>query len=146
MASDGKAPGPPVYTRRHWGREIGGWLLMPLTMLMSKSNPRRPMLSMTRVILAVFVTMFARNFPTEWNWQAVAALAVLTFALILETLFALVPVKEMLLAAAAYFGSKFGQTTKVEETKTEVVKTEVTTPVPVPPDNPAEEPDGGPGK
>ena len=126
------------FTRRHWGRELSGWVLLPFSMFLSK-NISRPTLSMQRVILGVFVFMFALRFPVDWNWEAVAAMAVLTFALILETLFAAVPMREMLTALLAYFGGKAAKhvkTLKIEETEE--------SDLPIPPDNPPEEPDARP--
>lgn len=111
------------FTRRHWGREALDLVLFPITMLMSKTGPRdKRQLSMQRVILAVFVVQFFRHFPTTWTMPAVAALAVLTFALIVETLFAAVPVKEGLAALVAIFGgavAKRTRTTTYEETEVE---------------------------
>lgn len=108
----------PTFTRRHWGREALDAALFPVTMLQSKGTRSRR-LSMLRVILAAFVIQFVRHFPTDWDMPAVAALAVLTFALIVETLFAAVPVREGLAALVAIFGgavAKRTRTVSIEET------------------------------
>lgn len=110
----------PRFTRRNWGRELTDVAFFPVSMLTSKGRGRaRRELSMQRVILATFVVAFARHWPPTWNPAAVAALAVLTFALIVETLFAAVPVREGLAALVAIFGAAVAKRTRtltVEET------------------------------
>lgn len=127
----------PQFTRRHWGREVITFVGLPFTMFTSKGSGRTR-LSMQRCILAVFVTMFAVRFPTEWNWEAVAAMAVLTFALILDALFAQVPMREALAALLAYFGGKVAKHARVvtiqEETEVELAESAP----PFPPDHPTE--------
>lgn len=114
----------PRFTRRHWARELLGLVGSPLTMFMSKSRSlRRPIWSMERVILGVFVFRFAQTFPTQWSWEAVAALAILTFALVVEALFAMVPAREGLAALTTVFqgivARKLDQTTTTTATTTE---------------------------
>lgn len=108
----------PRFTRRHWGRELLDFVLWPTSMFMSKHKRGRE-LSMQRVILGAFVFQFFHRFPTDWDMPAVAAMAVLTFALIVETLFAAVPVREGLAALVSIFGAAVGKRTRtvaVEET------------------------------
>lgn len=102
------------FTRRHWGRELASLAAFPVSMLTSKGRgPRaRRELSMQRVILLTFVVAFARHWPPTWNPAAVTALAVLTFALIIETLFAAVPVREGLAALVSIFGSAVAKRTR----------------------------------
>lgn len=140
----------PQFTRRHWGREVTTYLGLPFSMFLSKGSGRTR-LSMQRCILAVFVTMFAIRFPVDWNWEAVAAMAVLTFALILDALFAQVPMREALAALLAYFGGKVAKHARVvtieEETEIPTIEpptmppaTPPAAPPNAPPDNPTEEP------
>lgn len=102
--------------KRNWRREVGSLLVWPISMLQSKHRDRGlAPLSMQRVILAYFVIKFGENWPTEWNLFAWASLATLTFALIVETLFAGVPFREGLQALTAIFGSVVANRVRKEE-------------------------------
>ena len=97
------------FTRRNWGREVAGVVAYLLSTLESKyenGKRRRGKLSAQRVILMTFVVQFARHWPSEWSsvWP-VAAMGVLTFALVVERLFSDVPVREGLAALAAIAGA-----------------------------------------
>lgn len=91
--------------------------------MFTSKHKRGRELSMQRVILGAFVFQFFHHFPTDWDMPAVAAMAVLTFALIVETLFAAVPVREGLAALVAIFGGAAAKRTRTvtleEETTTE---------------------------
>lgn len=109
-----------LVTRRHWAREVGTALLWPISFLQSKHKGRGlAPLSMQRLILGVSVWLVCTTPLASWTWPAVGALALVNFALIIETLFMNVPVREGLQALTALFGAavaKRTRTVSIEET------------------------------
>lgn len=96
-------------TQRSRTREVIDALALPLSVFMSGSRKRK--LSGLRVILGLCTYAFLVNFPAFSGRDAVWALAILVFALIVDTLFAAVPAREMLTALLAYFGGKVAERT-----------------------------------
>lgn len=129
----------PVFTRRHWGREVIDAVLWPLSMLTSKHKGRgRRDLSAERVLLVMMAVLVWRvldgggHFTTPDVW----VVGLIVFALIVETLFMNVPVREGLAALTAIFGAQVAK-----RTRTVSIEEEVETPTP--PDHPEpEEPSG----
>lgn len=114
-------------TKRSRAREVTDALALPITMFTSKHKQGYE-LSGLRVILGIFVGLFAQAFPRpgEWGMWQWAAMATLTFALIVDTLFANVPVREGLAALVAIFGGAVAKRVR----KTTVEQTETETPAP----------------
>lgn len=92
-------------------RTVGDGLFWPVSMLAAK-HTRSKRLSQLRVIVMLFAVRYAQHWPSEWTTPAVAALAVITFALAVDTLFAKVPASEAMTALAAFFGSVVGRAAK----------------------------------
>lgn len=115
-------------------REIVDALAWPITMFTSKEK-RGLELSMLRVLVGVveYFVVTKLDWTGEWNSWKVAALLGPPSLLILEPLFAMIPIRELSLAAAAYLGSQIAK--RVTKTSTSV---ETETPVISPPDHPPE--------
>lgn len=107
-------------SRRSWAREVADAVALPMTMFTSK-HKRGRWFSAVRVILFVLLYFVVKNMPAVWNWPAVVVVLGIPGMLIMEPLFALVPVRELMLAAGAYLGSKIADrmpgTTTVEVDK-----------------------------
>lgn len=146
LHDEDRVGGDPTRKPRTKVREVVDALAWPLTMFTSKAK-RGMDLSALRVmaISAEYFILLKMDWASEWNMWKVIAILGPPGLLILEPLFALIPIKELSLAAAAYFGSQVAKrvSKKTEETTVEVPT--VTVPVVVPPDNPAEEPTDGSG-
>lgn len=89
-------------------RAVVDALFWPFSM-MSAKHTRSKRLSQLRVLVMIFAVQYARHWPTEWTMPAVAALAVITFALAIDMLFAKVPVDEALKALAVVFENVTGK-------------------------------------
>lgn len=115
-------------------REIVDALAWPITMFTSKAK-RGLELSMLRVLVALaeYFVVTRIDWTGDWNGWKVAAILGPPGLLILEPLFAMIPIRELSLAAAAYLGTQIAK--RVRKTST---TTETETPVVVPPDNPTE--------
>lgn len=117
--------------RRSPQREIADAIALPMTMFMAKRDRVRAF-SALRVILFVLLYFIVANLPADWNWPAVVVVLGIPMMLILEPLFGMVPVREMMLAGAAYLGSAIADrikppgTTTVEVDKDGATKLEVT--------------------
>lgn len=94
-------------TRRHPWREFAAVMRAPLTMFEAKHrDPRGPVrFSMFRVIVGMFAWAFYSNWPQEWTRDSWVALALILFALPIDTLMAKVPASEATEALSAVFSS-----------------------------------------
>lgn len=109
----GSAPSRPRFTRRHWAREVRSYVVGTYLDLTGMFRGASGKFSQFRLILAVVVVQYSRHWPGEWNGDAVAALAILVFALPVDALFARVPVTEALGALQAFFGAIAGKATEM---------------------------------
>lgn len=117
-------------SRRSWARSIGN----PMTMFHDHLPSGRMDVkwSWFRVCLFGFWVAFLYHFPTTWGKWEWAALTTIALALAVREFLALLPVRELALAAAAYAGSAIADrikppgTTTVEVDKDGATKLEVT--------------------
>lgn len=100
--------GAPVFTRRHWGREVWERVRYPLSMLESKHQKGRR-LSQFRVVVLLMAIGFFQHWPAEWSNGSAFALAMILLAIPIGDLFARVPVAEALAALQVVFAAAGGK-------------------------------------
>lgn len=120
-------------------REVVDAFAWPITMFQSKAKRGMELSALRVLVITVEYFVIAKlDWTGEWNMWKVMALLGPPLLLILEPLFAMIPIRELSLAAAAYFGTQIAKRVKKTEETVEV-------PLATPPDNPTppEDPDAG---
>ncbi len=113
-------------------REVVDAIAWPMSMFSSK-QVRGMALSALRVMLLTteYFVLKHIDWTGEWNGWKVLALLGAPLLLILEPLFSMIPVKELMLAAGAYLGSQIAGRVRTKETN--IKETEPANPTPVVP-------------